>query len=555
MTHDTPPPTTPRPGRRPAVLVFLLALALGATVVAWSVYEIWSRNQQLDALMASEGEALAEALGHAVEDGLRSAREIEELASARLLDLARLLDRLDAAGRLDTRELDEIAAKLALHRVVFLDDRMREVLVTTPPEHEPGAEGWRAYADALRPLLDGTADVVVLGPRPAPKGAGMRFAAAVRRARGGAVLVVMDAAEMLAFQQEIGVSHLLDAVAGTGGILFVDLEDDVGRVIAGQSPASWPAGPGVLRLERRVAIAHGRTGRLRVGLSTDALVAARRSGRWTTALLAVVLLGLALALAAAALGAQRAAALREETKRLENHARRVESLSALGRLGAAVAHEVRNPLNAIAVGVQRLEREFQPAERSEEYRRLTEVLRAEIERLDGIVERFLDLARAPRLEPRAGDLDALVRELLPLVRQGAPAEVEIRCETGGLPQVVFDPTAIRQVLLNLVRNALEAVGERGTVRIGTRVAGGEAVLEVVDDGPGVAQADRDRLFELGFTTKPGGTGMGLAVVQRLVLEMGGAVAVESEPGRGTVVRVRLPLETRGNPDRRVLPSA
>ena len=96
------------------------------------------------------------------------------------------------------------------------------------------------------------------------------------------------------------------------------------------------------------------------------------------------------------------------------------------------------------------------------------------------------------------------------------------------------------ILLNLVRNGVEAVGRHGTIRVTTAEQDSTVALEVADDGPGIAPSDRDRVFEFGFTTKPTGTGMGLPIVQRLVAEMGGTIDIDDAPRGGTVVRVFLP---------------
>jgi len=227
-------------------------------------------------------------------------------------------------------------------------------------------------------------------------------------------------------------------------------------------------------------------------------------------------------------------------KQLETQTRRAENVSALGRLTASVAHEVRNPLNSIAVGVQRLQREFRPADRVDDYNRLTSIVSGEVERLDAIVDRFLDLARTPQVTPQRADLEGLVRESIPLLARGTPDGVEVIAELKPTPEAYIDPTALRQILLNLVRNGVEAADSRGTVRVSTASEDSTVVLEVADDGAGIDLPDRDRVFEFGFTTKPTGTGMGLPIVQRLVAEMGGSIDIGDAPGGGTVVRVLLP---------------
>jgi PAS domain S-box-containing protein len=627
-------------------LTLLLAVVFGALVLIWSVYQTRAQVRALEELTRVSGEALAESLGHAVEDSLRSAAETEELASARLLDQARLLDRLEDGGRLDTESLNRLAEALALSRVVFVDRQMQPRLDTSPQRHQAPP---LPHKDALETFLERDADALVLGPGHLGHEGGTDFSAAVRWSRGGIVLVVMDAAEMLSFQAEIGPNHLLNAVAGTGGILYASLENLDGSPVVGAVPSALDMETEHREFERRVLIGHGWQGVLRVGMSAETLVAAKRNGRWRTVQLGVVLLGLVLATSVAALAAQRAAIVGGEVARaratadavlegmvdavvlldpqrvirlvnpaasrllghgeelvgktcdestcsslsgvleggqrvgevelersdgsttpvlasvstihvpttgqigtaillrdleqirtLETRTRRAESHAALGRLAAAVAHEIRNPLNAIAVGTQRLSREFRPTTSGSEYARLIEVVREEVVRMDGIVDRFLDLSRTPRLDPRPGNLDPLIRDLLPLLDQRSSEGVTLACELAAPGDTIFDSTALRQVILNLVYNATEAVDRGGTVRIRTAADDDSTILEVIDDGRGIPQSHKDHLFEYGFTTKPEGTGLGLAIVHQLVHEMGGSVSLESSTNGGTVARVELP---------------
>jgi PAS domain S-box-containing protein len=631
----------------------LAAVGVALILIGWAEVETRSRQREIETLLAAQSGALVEALGHAVEHNLASAREIEELASSRLLDQARLLDRMEGAGLLDRASLDLLASELGLRRIMIFDRRLHRVM-----EGEAAQGGGDRVAEteigALAPLAFGKADEIVLGTHKTNDGSGTRFAAAVRRSRGGAVLVTMDASEMLAFQGSLGASNLMDAVSRTGGVLYAVLEDADGSILAGKLPAEVRhPGPDWLELDRPVEIRHGRVGKLRLGLSTGAIRAAALAGRRRALVAGLIVFALAASTAGLVLARLHAAALRGETsrarsltdavlegvgeavivvdaegilrmvnpaacrlfgsreeellgrpctatpcapvhdllqrdgasrevmlqgaagpvkvlalastvrtadgamigvavvlrdvteqRRLEETARRTESLAAFGRLAASVAHEVRNPLNSIALGVQRLERDTTTAGGNEERRQLTTLLRSEIERLDGIVHRFLELALPPRVTPRPGDLGEALRGLASLLAEGMPPGVRLRTELVPLPDVLFDSGALRQVVHNLVRNGAEAIAGAGTVRIVTLRDGWFAILRVEDDGPGMTQADLERAFEFGFSTKPKGSGLGLPIVHRLVTEMGGGVTVDSRPGSGTRVSVRLPLAER-----------
>jgi signal transduction histidine kinase len=173
-----------------------------------------------------------------------------------------------------------------------------------------------------------------------------------------------------------------------------------------------------------------------------------------------------------------------------------------------------------------------------------------VQRLDHIVTGFLDRARPPELQPRPGDLDALLDSMLPLLREGTRAGIDIELEKGGARMVSFDPMAMRQVILNLVRNAVEAVGQRGHVRIVTHQGPQAVEMAVEDNGPGIPIDQRDRIFDFGFTTKPAGYGIGMSLVQRLVTEMHGSVAIAASATGGALVRITLPSAREASGERR-----
>jgi len=527
--------------RRGPLRLVVFSIAVAAAIVLLLAFELESavRQRELRRLVTAQGDALAEALGHAVENAIASGREIEELASTRLLDLARLLERLDAVSDLGSRRLDAIAEDLALHRVVIFDRSLSPIRSSAVPPGEPEDSPVLAFGDALRPLVEGSADQIVLGARPVPGGGGTRLGAAVRRERGGAVLVVADARAMLAFEERIGAEHLVDAVSRTGGILWAELRGPDGGRLAGTGPESAEGRP-TIEVSRDVEISWNRTGRLRVGLSAAPLEAAYRTSRRRLLVLAVLVFALAGIVWAAVVA-------RRRTRRLlEAQASRTERVEAFGRLAASVAHEVRNPLNAISVGVQRLQREYQPVRDGDGYRRVTDLLRGEIGRIDAIVDRFLSLARPSGVDPRPIDLGTLVDDSLVLLRDGVPEGVRLESVSGSAPYALADPDAVRQILLNLVRNAVEAAEGSGSITIAVSPAPDSVVVEVRDDGPGIAPDDLTRVFDPGFTTRPRGNGLGLAIVHRLVTEMRGTVSVRSSPGAGTTVRIALPIAPEGS---------
>ena len=232
---------------------------------------------------------------------------------------------------------------------------------------------------------------------------------------------------------------------------------------------------------------------------------------------------------------------REAERELAEKLRRTERLSLAGSLAAGVAHEVNNPLAAVSSLVQLV---AERAPEGDDRARLHDALH-QIDRIAAALRELLDLARpGPRARARI-DLADVIERTARLVRfdrrfRGIP--LDVACEAG--LAVDADGDQLSQVLLNLLLNAADALAESGgrSVRVRGAARGGEVVLEVEDDGPGMPPEVRARLFEPFFTTKPAGTGtgLGLAVCRDLVREHGGRIEVDSEPGRGTRVRVILP---------------
>ncbi len=230
-----------------------------------------------------------------------------------------------------------------------------------------------------------------------------------------------------------------------------------------------------------------------------------------------------------------------EVREMERRARRNETLAEVGALAAGIAHELRNGLKPISGSVEVLQRELKLEGESAD---LMDLIARESARLNKFVTDLLNYSRERDLALEPVTLASHLRELVHGLRRDPRRSDQVRVELAAGPegaQVWLDPEQMRQVWLNLAANALEAVGERGTLTVGWVVRDAEHVsIEFRDDGPGIAPEDLRRVGEPFFTTKRGGTGLGLAIAQRIVERHGGVLALESVAGQGTTARVTLP---------------
>lgn len=226
-----------------------------------------------------------------------------------------------------------------------------------------------------------------------------------------------------------------------------------------------------------------------------------------------------------------------------------ERQAAYGRMAREVAHEIRNPLTPIAVSVADLRRtaELGRPELPQVLDETTRVIDQEVQRLKRLLESFATLGRVPEPQLAAVDLGVIVRDLAPLyAADGAAGRIAFTPASAPLP-VRADRDQLEQALVNLVQNALEAVPAGGPVEVRASRDRDAAEVAVSDHGPGLTDEQRARLCVPGYTTKPNGSGIGLATVDRIVAGHGGRLFVDSTPGRGTTFRIRLPLANGDSP--------
>jgi two-component system NtrC family sensor kinase len=232
---------------------------------------------------------------------------------------------------------------------------------------------------------------------------------------------------------------------------------------------------------------------------------------------------------------------------------RSEQLASVGFLAAGVAHEINNPLASIAMCAESLEGRIDAiapaADEAQIARRYLSLIQNEAFRCKGITEKLLDFSRLGEVKRQATALVALVSDVADMLRHvGRFAGRTIEIEEGQDVLVMVNPQEIKQVVLNLLVNALDSIEESGKVRVAARRSGGEGVLTFADDGCGMTPEVLDHLFEPFFTRRKSGqgTGLGLSIVQRIVADHGGRIeASSSGPGQGSSFRVTLPLAQIG----------
>jgi len=228
---------------------------------------------------------------------------------------------------------------------------------------------------------------------------------------------------------------------------------------------------------------------------------------------------------------------REELKRSEH-------LATLGSLAAAMAHEIKNPLAGIRGAMQVIQETMPP---EAEHREIIHEIIRQVDRLDATVKDLLTYARPPQPRRAPTDLNELVRSLVLFLRHEVPSGA-VTFETHldpALPKLSTDPELLKQAILNLLQNAVQAMAQGGALRISTLQRDGRVVLSVSDTGPGISEENLARIWQPFFTTRHRGTGLGLSIARNTIVAHGGTIEVTSVPGEGATFTIALPVGDPG----------
>jgi signal transduction histidine kinase len=391
----------------------------------------------------------------------------------------------------------------------------------------------RIGLEAMRLVLTGKREsVLVLPAGPArPLSMGVRL-------KGADVFFTLDEGELDDLRKQFIVKEILEGEGkrfGTEGIRILDSEGKAFVAIPEATP-----GTGVLTIARPLTSKHLPGFTMEIFLSTRVIrqILEKTIGTLVFILTLLVIAGGMSAYAVFLLQRKHEGKVKEMERQMELK----ERLVSLGRLASGMAHEIRNPLNAIGMSVQRLRREF-PAvgERQGDYEQFIDIIRSELSRVDRIVEDFLLSAKAQAPFMREGLAD-IIEEVLILLREKAESR---RITVGNLVDrsifVECQRDRLKQVFYNLILNGIEAIQRNGTIEVTARAEGEAVTISVKDSGPGIRKEQQRAVFEYYFTTKDKGMGLGLPISYMIVKDHGGDITLTSDEGKGADFLIRMPI--------------
>lgn len=650
------------------VLIFLVTAIL---VITSALIELNQSRKETLELMNKQSHSLLETLLASSSNALLSSERIEEELRSRLLNNAALIKMMFEKGLVTNSFLQRIAAENNIYRINIFN-RQGNKLFSSSDENHSGMVENASPIDNLYPIFNGDEDTLIVGVKPARFIEGNRYAVAIATKERGAVVLNVDAEELLKLRTRLGFGVLLREISQNSNIIYAVLQDEDNIIAAAGNTALVDfldstkialntAGnySYVLLNKNGTDIFEARhlfnykdipVGAFRVGLSMEPInnLNGRAAQRIVVVSILLIVLGsiafafifirqnyLLLSRKFSSLkeysntivdniedaiilldegnnvisantkvknlfgeepenitgrpvlelldgicrGALESSSPVSETsctiggklktfliskssysdehgkenrilvikdltgiKEMEKQVERQNRLAAMGELASSVAHEIRNPLNAISTIVQQLNKDFRPAEGIDEYQSLTGLVYGEVKRINTTIESFLKFARPVEMSPEPFKLNDLLNQLTKQYsRIAEKREIKFSTKCPYDCEVIWDRNQIIQAFINIIENAFDAVSAGGSISVSC--SGKEKDLIVVsisDTGNGIGPEEIERIFNLYFTTKKKGSGIGLSIVQKIVDAHGGTIGVESAPGAGTTFHITLP---------------
>ncbi|NQV49552.1 MAG: GHKL domain-containing protein [Candidatus Marinimicrobia bacterium] len=557
--------------------VTLYVVLLGL-LISSSYLEYRSRYRDLLQLVQSQAAMTAAVIAQSGSGQAFLTEELKQSYIDRAIDLLSIVNLIDAQEQISTSKIEEMVnAETNLQVTIYnKQGQIEHAAKRESPGNKVTSQIQGSWIQAqLAPIFSGETDLIIVGIDQDPVTIASRtsainresdFLVAIARNGGGALACHLTVEAEADFKYLTAMETALEELLGVNGLQYLQLAIDNREpyYVSKDSiiiDSSWvresiadilykvTKGDNQLLEVVRPVFFNSILGEVRIGFKADTLLSLQGQVIYQILIRTALLTILAFVTLIFLLTRQNEAFLKKEKIRIEGEVHRLERLNhlrekqaAMGELAAGVAHEIRNPLNAIGIVAQRLKREFNPTEDVEGYHSLTGTMVLEIGRINQSLQEFLEYTRPTPITYSQINMSEFLGQIEELYHSQALANhVKLKVKSDSI-QFEADSEYLKQAISNLVKNALEACTNGGEVQISARRVKDRVVIAVEDNGIGIASDQLNRVFDLYYTTKDMGTGVGLALTHKIIADHHGSIEVKSETDGGSKFEIILPVK-------------
>ncbi len=544
------------------ILIFIFLLTI---LVISGLVEYNSRKKNVINLMATMAENLSVTIQKASINAILSYDTLEDEVSSRLFSHLKFINHLDLENSISNQLLKKYCLENDINSLNIFDINSVKIF-TNNPEHNIN----RAQSN-ITDFIHDSRDYLIIGMVRSKYDSQYNYAVAVKRAKGGAIVGNINSDRLLNFQRELGIGKFINTISEDSSIVYITIQDTIGILAASRNLDSlshitndrflnnnydkdefkWRflefSGKKIFEGVLPFKVQNVNYGLIRIALDIRPIQIIQAETQKNVIIKIIILLTISFILFAYSISSQNIFILEKEKEKITDHVyklqtdlRQKEKLSAMGQLAAGVAHEIRNPLNAISMSVQRIGLKFKPMKDAEVHDNLIKTIRKEIKRITEIIEEFLQFAKPSPLQIQTVSLNDLIQNTVDLYKHNIEQkEINLIWQNSGQIKINIDPNKIKQCLVNLLENAIKATTIGDTIKIELTRKSKSAIVIIKDTGEGIAEENLSKIFNLYFTTKPEGTGFGLAQVYQIIADHNGTIEVESEIGKGAKFTIKL----------------
>ncbi|RKY58819.1 MAG: hypothetical protein DRP96_07890 [Candidatus Neomarinimicrobiota bacterium] len=548
---------------RTLISVFIILFLI---LSASAVIDYLSRRKTVIDNMTHYTQLLANTIRKSTANSIYSYNLMEHYIESRLISNLKLLNNLETTRTLDNEYLKRFAAEAFIFHINVYNQM---------GEREYSSHSDRQCANIqklIEPILRSQESKLILGIQSLKNQDVKIHPIAISRKKGGAIVGSIKARKLSSIQRYVGIEKYLNSIASDSSIIYIAVQDSSG-ITSGTKNLDSISGFASDKLIRDVYrdnqfhwritkinnikifeallplyVADRFYGIIRIGLDYSPVANMQKIAIRQVLIRLFVLLIISFILFSYSISIQNIQMLKNEKEKITNEVyslqhdlRQKEKMSAVGELAAGIAHEIRNPLGAISMTVQRLSREFRPEKDTDEWKHLLNIIHKEIDHIGNSIKNLLQFSKPTPLQRSQHRIDEIIMKIISLYKSKAE-EAGIKLKQNGLvaTEAFIDPVKIEDCLVNLLENALAATPAGGSIEFGLKQQQQTIVITLKDTGIGIPEENLSKIFNLYYTTKPNGTGLGLAHAQQIISEHGGIIHVHSRENEGTTFTITLP---------------